>query len=108
MVLHIEYHFGINFIFEKLVPLKQDDDARNFEPLYADISHLQAGLTTQQPFLTIPNYGHFGQKIEFPVDFIFRNYTLLKRARDDKNFELLYVQKTQSLADLAAQMTIFD
>ena len=91
-----------------MVYLEQADDDKNFDPLYAGISHLQAGLTIRQPFLTIPNYGHFGQKIDFPADFIFRKYTLLKRTRNDKNFELLYVQESQVMADLAAQMTIFD
>ncbi len=91
-----------------MVYFEQADDVRNFEPLYAEKTHVKADLTIRQPFLTIPKYGHFGQKINFPIDFIFRKYTLLKRTHDDKNFELLYAKKTQFLADLAAQMTIFD
>ena len=58
----------------------------------------------RQPFLTMPKYGHFGQKIDFPIDFIFRKYTFSKPARDDKNFELLYAPKAQFLSDLAAKM----
>ena len=50
---------------------KQADDDKNFEPLYAEKSHLKPDLTMRQPFLTIPNYGHFGQKMDFPIDFIF-------------------------------------
>ena len=71
MVLPAEYHFGIDYIFEKLVPLKQADDARNFEPLYAEKTNVKADSTIRQPYLTIPKYGHFGQKMDFPSDFIF-------------------------------------
>ena len=66
--------------------LKQPDDGKSFEPLYAEKSHLKAGLTIRQPYLTIPKYGHFGQKMDFPNDFIFKRYTFLNRARNDKNF----------------------
>ena len=88
--------------------LKQIYDDKNFEPLYAKKSQPQVGITIRQPYWTIPKYGHFGQKMDFPIDFIFRKYIFSERARDDKHFELSYAKKTQSLADLAAQMTIFD
>ena len=82
---------------------KQADDDKNFEPLYAEKSHLQPDLTMRQPFLTIPNYGHFGQKMDFPIDFIFWHYTFSKKTRNDKNFERPYDQKSQYLADLATK-----
>ena len=47
MVLPAEYHFGKAFIYEKLAPLKQTDDARNFEPLYAPISQFLADLASK-------------------------------------------------------------
>ena len=83
-------------------------DHKNFEPLYAEKSQPQAGLTIRQPYLTISKYGHFGQKLDFPIDFIFRKHTFLERTRDDKNFELLYALIAQFLTDLALKMTIFD
>ena len=58
--------------------------------------------------MTISKYGHFGQKIHFFIDFIFRKQTFSKQAHDDKNFALLYAPITQFLADLALKMTIFD
>ena len=70
--------------------LKQTDDDKNFEPLCAKKSQLQTDITIRQPFWTIPKYGHFGQKMGFPIDFIFRKYSFLERARYDKHFELLY------------------
>ena len=70
--------------------LKQAHDDKNFEPLYAEKTQLEVDLNDQQPFLTIPKYGHFGQKINFPNDFILRKHTFLNKADDDKKFELLY------------------
>ena len=98
-------HFRNVFIFEKMFFLKQIDDGKNFEPLYAEKSHQEAGLTIRQPYLTIPKYGHFGQKMHFLIDFIFRKYTFLNRARNDKNFEPSYAQKSQVLADLATNLS---
>ena len=70
--------------------LKQIDKDKNFEPLYAGKSHSQVGITIRQPYLTIQKYGQFSQKMVFPIDFIFRKYSFLERARYDKHFELLY------------------
>ena len=70
--------------------LEQADDDKNFEPLYTEKSQPPAGLTMRQPFLPIPKYGYFGQKMDLPINFIFRKYIFSKRTRDDKNFELLY------------------
>ena len=88
--------------------MKRARDDKNFEPLYAEKSQQQAGLTIGQPYLTIPKYGHFGQKMLFPIDFIFQKHTFSEQARDDKNFELSYAPISQVLADLALKMTIFD
>ena len=70
--------------------LKLADENKNFEPLYAEKSHPKVGVTIGQPFLTIPKYGHFGQKMDFPINFIFRKHSSSERSRDDKRFELLY------------------
>ena len=56
----------------------------------------------------MPKYGHYGQKMHFPIDFIFQKHTFSKQARDDKNFELSYALISQFLADLALKMTIID
>ena len=56
----------------------------------------------------MPKYGHYGQKMHFPIDFIFQKHTFSKQARDDKNFELSYALVSQFLADLALKMTIID
>ena len=85
-------HFETDFIYQKSMFLKQAADDKNFGPLYAEKSHSQPDLTMRQPFLTIPKYGHFGQKMDFPIDFILWNYTFSKRARNDNNFEPLYAQ----------------
>ena len=70
--------------------LKLTDEDKSFEPLYAIKSHSQAGIIIRQLYLTIQKYGHFGQKMDFPIDFIFRKHSFLERAHDDKHFELLY------------------
>ena len=84
------FNFFNHFIFKFLLYLEQADNDTNFDPLYAGISYQQTGLTIRQPFLTIPKYGHFSQKMNFPIDFIFGKYSFLERARDGKNFELSY------------------
>ena len=83
---------------------KQAHDDKNFEPLYVEKIQSKVGLTTRKPYLTIPKYGQYGQKMDFPIDFIFRKCTFLNEARDDKNFEPSYAYKSQFLADLAAKM----
>ena len=88
--------------------LEQAYDDKNFEPLYVEKTQSKVGLTTRQPYLTIPKYGQYGQKMDFPIDFIFRKYSFLERVRDDKHFELSYAQKSQVMADLVTEMTIFD
>ena len=85
--------------------LEQARDDKNFEPLYVEKTQSQVGLTIRQPYLTIPKYGHYGQKMDFPIDFIFRKYSFSERARDDKNFELSYAQKSQLLVDLTAKFS---
>ena len=90
MVEQAKLDFGIDSIFYNLVSLKQTDDDTNFEPLHAEKSQPQVGITIRQSCLTIPKYGQYGQKMDFPIDFIFRKYSFLERARDDKHFELLY------------------
>ena len=65
----------------------------------------KGGETARQLFLTISKYGHFGQKSNFPIDFIFQKHTFLEQARDDKNFEPSYAYQSQFLADLAAKMS---
>ena len=85
--------------------LKQTDDDKNFEPLYAKKSQPQVGLTIRQPYWTIPKYGHFGQKMDFSIDFIFSKYSFSERTRDDKHFELSYAHKSQFLADLATKLS---
>ena len=84
--------------------LKQTDDDKNFEPLYAKKSQPKVGITIRQPYLTNPKHGHLGQKMDFSTDFIFGKYSFLERTRDDKNFEPLYARRTQFLADLAANL----
>ena len=108
MVKQAKLDFGIDSIFHNLVPLKQTDDDTNFEPLHAKKSQPQVGITIRQPYLTIPKYGQYGQKMDFPTDFIFGKYCFLERTRDDKNFELLYAPISQVLADLALKITISD
>ena len=73
--------------------MKQAHEDKNFEPFNAEKSQAEVGFNTEQPFWTIPNYGHFGQKFDFPNEFYFIKHTFLKKARDDKNFELSYVEK---------------
>ena len=85
--------------------MKRARDDKNFEPLYAEKSHSQAGLTIRQPFLTIPKYGHFGQKMDFPIDFIFQKHNFSERARDEKNFEPSYAKKSQVMADLTSKLS---
>ena len=108
MVMLVKLQLETDSILKNLVFLKQADEDKNFEPLYAKKSQPKAGITIRQPYWTISKYGHFGQKMDFLIDFIFRKYTFLEKTRDDKHFELSYAKKTQSLADLVAQMTIFD
>ena len=68
-------------------------------------SQSQVGITIRQPYWTIPKYGHFGQKMDFPIDFIFGKYSFSERARDDKHFELLYAEKSQLLVILTAKFS---
>ena len=85
--------------------LEQARDDKNFEPLYVEKTQSQVGLTTRQPYLTIPKHGDFGQKMDFLGNFIFRKYSFLERARDDEHFEISYASKSQVLADLASKLS---
>ena len=82
-----------------------EGSAEGFPPSDTSLVGQPLCITIRQPFLTIPKYGHFGQKMDFPIDFIFRKCNFLERARDDKNFELSYAQKSQVLVDLATKLS---